>query len=259
MVKELLRQSNRFNTPDFDTLRDAAVHSLAVAYPLLAVPVLAWAMDSPDLPLAVKVHAIALLKNSALALAGMDGPSAPGAPAGTAASPPRPPPAAAAQVHVLGKTTVKRPLTLAAATRRAAPIRNDFGPVAPLFYYPVLRVCALAASGRPRPENDPYADTRLTLPAEFTQLAWGDGAAGGELLLRRPAATPSAVLVTEYVPPGDGVAAVSPPGRSRIEEEGGDGLHSMVPAEALLALATFTACSVNTTSQRYVFVVVVFC
>ena len=267
--------------------------SLTVGYPLLAAPVLAWAADADEMPLAVKVrhwpawtcvalvggpshpgtptlstlpslvqvHAIALLKSAALTLAGMDATAtaAPGAaPASATSSPPCPHPTLT-QTH--GKTTVKRPLKLAASARRAAAVRSDFGPVAPLFYYPVLRVCARAAAGR-RPGTDPYLDTRLQLPADFAQLALGDGAVGGELLLRRPAAAPSAVLISEYVAPvgrpsgagsgaGVGVGAAPPPAKSLIEEDGGDGLHSMVPAEALLALATFTACSVNTNSQRY--------
>ena len=64
------------------------------------------------------------------------------------------------------------------------------------------------------------------------------------------------VLISEYNPTDNSIPPIATNTTKTTvvhkRDEEGDGLHTMLPCEALMALATFTKCSRNTVSQRSV-------
>ena len=117
---------------------------------------------------------------------------------------------------------------------------NKFGPVGPIFFYPILRLLALTIAKNTSSDIDKSRrgqgsskDTTIRTNREY-QIKPDNFK---ESFIRNSLSSPELKVEKKVV----SVA---------IEEEDGDGLHSMIPCEALLALAMFVKCSVNTLCQR---------
>lgn len=151
LMRELLRMQNAFNMEHFKELQSAAVQSLLVAYPGVTVPLITGAITAPahqaDLTLGGKLSALGDLILAAHALAGIDMKDTfetrgnPSAIISAANSNSR----KECEDRVESKTRVKRPAKLAqykahSSGEAQGVVRNRFGPVAQLFFSPVLRV-----------------------------------------------------------------------------------------------------------------------
>ena len=167
LMRELLYLSNSFNLEGFDQLRATAMHALLTSYPLYTVPVTTAAVDSREMALGARIAAVAALVRAAYQLAALPLPAVePLALAGadttrttkiaatttittttTTTNFPRVSvePFEELAQQSLGKTTIKRPLRLAAMKKKVTYFRNNFGPVGSLFFYPMLRVVVLLA------------------------------------------------------------------------------------------------------------------
>lgn len=171
----------------FAELQSQALQALLCAYPSLAAPVIAWALDAESVALGSRLSCIVALEMAAETISGIhskQGRAAAAVTEGTASvgmnavssiavsdisSPAtRSPsllgddPAASSQTpggreqNLAGKTRIKRPKMLAAWRRREEARnsssseqtrRNNFGAVAHLFFYPVLQALATALRG----------------------------------------------------------------------------------------------------------------
>jgi hypothetical protein len=228
LVKELLRLNNSFNTDQFESLRSDALQSLLVAYPLQAVPVMHGALEDESYSLGMRVYVISSLSKASSALSNV-------------------PSRDDSQTHhdhstastSCASTSIKRPLKLAAGKKKITYFVNNFGPVGPIFFYPILRLLALsiarkASSGTDKSRGGQKTKDSSTQGNREYKIKPDNFK---ESFIRNSLSTPELNLEKKMVP-------------IAIEEEDGDGLHSMIPCEALLALAMFVKCSVNSVCQR---------
>ena len=107
-------------------------------------------------------------------------------------------------------TVIKRKAMLASGNKKTTYFVNNFAPVGALFFYPILHLLALESS-----------------------------ATDGSSALLRGVSLTSPIKIKEKKK----VAVLD-------SDESGDGLHSMLPTEALLALAAFNRSCINTVHQR---------
>lgn len=239
LIKELLRVNNSYNVEDFDELRSAAVQALLVAYPNLAAPVLCWAIDEEAMMLSLRVFAISSLAKAAYTLSGII-PSGVGTMNKTEKGVKIISKENESDSNERKKTIVRRPNKLAAAAKKITHFRNNFGPVSAIFFYPILRIIALVIANnsanrikksKPSEKDKKIYENITFISKELFNLDIKEDEPfiRNSLLANTPKKQKKVVL---------------------IDEEDGDGLYSMVPVEALLALAVFTKCSLNTVSQR---------
>jgi len=160
LVRELLRMQNAFNMEHFKDLQSAAVRALLVAYPGVAVPVVTGfivsAASQADLTLGGKLAVLSDLILTAHTLAGIDMKDTYDTSRGTKPSRPDSSSSITESTNLTAtssddpgnnKTRVKRPTKLAqhkalAANTNGGSMANRFGPVAQLFFGPVLRILA---------------------------------------------------------------------------------------------------------------------
>lgn len=253
LLKELLRLNNNFNTDNFDHLRNAAVQALLIHYPSISAPVLCWVLDEEIFSIGVRVFAISSLARSAFALSGV---------------------AQSAEIlkdtcnlHINNEiqrsnqsnnpindqvkcsmTTITKPLKLATLAKLRKIVINNFNPVAPLFFYPILKLLAKAISNTSYNRMIKRKDTKHEKGYNFIDSNTPDVSNVDKL---------GSSFIRNSLSVGDTMMAVNQKearkkGLSGINEiDEGDGLHSMVPVESLLALASFIKCSANSTYQRY--------
>lgn len=230
LVKELLRLNNSYNTDQFDSLRSDALQSLLVAYPHQAVPVMHGALEDESYSLGMRVYVISSLSKASYTLS-----SAPSKEYSQTQS---------IELNTASSsrasTTVTLPLRLAAGKKKVTYFVNNFGPVGPIFFYPILRLLALSIARntsidieRSRRGPKSVKDSSTLSNREY-QIKPDNFK---ESFIRTSLSSPELKVEKKAV----SVA---------IEEEDGDGLHSMIPCEALLALAVFVKCSVNSVCQR---------
>ena len=230
LVKELLRLNNSYNTDQFESLRSNALQSLLIAYPHQSVPVMQGALEDESYSLGMRVYVISSLSKASSALS-----TAPSKDdTHTQSNQHNTAPTSSAS------TIIKRPLMLAAGKKKVTYFVNKFGPVGPIFFYPILRLLAFTIAknkssdiDRSRRGQGTSKDTSIQTNREY-QIKPDNFK---ESFIRNSLSTPELKVEKKVV----SVA---------IEEEDGDGLHSMIPCEALLALAMFVKCSVNTLCQR---------
>ena len=208
LVRELLRLTNSYNTADFEALRTDAVHSLVVAYPSLAAPVLCRAAEEKDAySLSVRMFAVSSLARAALDLSSIPSTSTSQHSPSDALTLP------ADDDATLGRnasTVIKRKAMLASGTKKTTYFVNNFAPVGALFFYPVLHLLAVE-SGASNGSSASFRGVSLTAPMKMKEKKNAD--------------------VIDL-------------------DDSGDGLHSMLPTEALLALAAFNRSCINTVHQR---------
>ena len=120
------------------------------------------------------------------------------------------------------KTIVKRPRKLAVMKKQTRYIRNHFGMIAEIVYSPVASVLTalISASTKTQPLPDHSID--------LTDI----------IRHSRANETSPSVLEVSNKP-------------TRVQELN-DGIDLLLPAQCMLALANFTRCSINSTSQRYI-------
>jgi len=150
LMRELMRLSNSFNVENFEELRNEAIHSLLTLYPENTVSVVTGAIDSNALMLGARLSAITALIKAAHVLAnlpftdstvGMLLPSVVPSVEETAQISTIAELSSSTQISQ-SKTRIKRPLKLAASKRQKKYFRNNFGPLAPKFYFPLLKTLA---------------------------------------------------------------------------------------------------------------------
>ena len=198
----------------FDTLRNAALNALVVAYPTHCVNILTWAISSETLTLGCRIEVLAAMARAAYDLSEIQ--------------------RTHAEAHVLvqgssghvhlpgvndddnddndgseealrgGKTIIRRPIRLAKLKQRTRYFRNAFGDCAEAFFFPVLQ----------------------TFMVSLQQLSEELAQKGEDLFSLHPSRT-----VVPVVDPG---------------------LAVLLPSQALLTLGSFVKCAVNTLCQRYV-------
>ena len=255
LVKELLRLNNSYNTKNFEGLRSEAVLSIAVAYPLFAVPVLTWALEEESYSLSVKIFAISCLTKAAYSLS--NSPDERGSNVNTTSTSTSSS-TSASTLTTSGKTAlkkgnksdtistnennpssiIKRPAKLALSHKKVTYFVNKFGPLGPIFFYPILRLISIEIvrnSSKSITTSNKKVDNKLKLSLFSTDLDAVD-----EKFLdffSKNGLYGSSGKIPEMKKCVD-------------DDDDGDGLHSMVPTEALLALGTFCKCSVNSVYQR---------
>jgi Telomere length regulation protein len=252
LVKELLRLNNSYNTMNFDGLRSEAVLSIAVVYPLFAVPVLTWALEEESYSLSVKIFAISCLTKAAYSLS--NSPDESGSDVNTTSTSSS---TSAFTLTTSGKTTlkkgnksdtissnendpssiIKRPAKLALSHKKVTYFVNKFGPLGPIFFYPILRLISIEIvrnSSKSITTSNKNVENKQKLSFFSTDLDAVD-----EKFL-------------DFFSKNGlyGSSGKIPEMKKCIDDDDGDGLHSMVPTEALLALGTFCKCSVNSVYQR---------
>ena len=259
LVKELLRLNNSYNTKNFEGLRSEAALSIAVAYPLFAVPVLTWALEEESYSLSVKIFAISCLTKAAYSL--FNSPDERGSNVYTTSTSTSTSSSASTSASTRtksGKTTpkkgnksdtistneknlssiIKRPAKLALSHKNVSYFVNKFGPLGPIFFYPILRLISIEIvrnSSKLITTSNKKVENKQKLSFFSTDLDAVD-----EKFL-------------DFFSKNGlyGSSGKIPEMKKCIDDDDGDGLHSMVPTEALLALGTFCKCSINSVYQRY--------
>ena len=266
LLRELLRLNNNFNTDNFDELKLTAVQSLLVRYPNLSVPVLCWALEEEAFSISVRIFAISCLARGAFILSGLIKPIST-IPLSIDNENEKTNREKKKDINkneinhemnqrnqndltIKSKTTIKRPLKLAATTKKKIIISNNFGPLGPIFFYPILRLLAIIISN----------NTSNQIKKEKSKVVHN-----GNFI--HAISVDDSESDNENIHFYDKLSMNNSPNRKKErgkkrEEcissvndfEEGDGLHSMLPVEALLALAAFVKCSLNSVYQRYVII-----
>lgn len=194
----------------FEDKRAAAVSAVLLEHPHLAVPFLTTALLGNDLPLGLKLMVLEWLTSAAKRLSNIPE-DATHAPADSTGAP------TTADVGGWGgKTVIKRPGKLAQLTTRTRYFRNDFGPLAPLFFYPLMHLLGKLWGNTLHETVSPNKGERFNVISELFE---SEGS-------------------TKKKSPSD-------PSLPHL-----DGTDALLPSQCLVALGTFTRCSVNTANQR---------
>lgn len=122
------------------------------------------------------------------------------------------------------KVRIKRPGVLANAKKRTRYFRNDFGPLAHLFIYPLMSILGKVWNNTLTEPLLPRAGEQFNLISEMFEPA-----------KQKPASAP----------PGEEASAVKDLSLSHL-----DGVDALLPSQCLVALGLFARCSVNTVNQR---------
>ena len=250
LIKELLRLNNSYNTRNFEGLRSEAVLSIVVVYPLFAVPVLTWALEEESYSLSVKIFAISCLSKAAYSLSSLSDEKT---------TTPTPTSTPTSSLTSSGKaivtknrkndniisnhansnpsSVIKRPAKLAQSHKKVTYFVNKFGPLGPIFFYPILRLISIEivrSSSKSYSPSNKKESNRKKLSFFHTDLEAVDEK-----------------FLDFFSKNGLYDSSGKIPEMKKCFDDGdGDGLHSMVPTEALLALGTFCKCSVNSVYQR---------
>lgn len=252
LIKELLRLNNSYNTKNFEGLRSQAVLSIVVTYPHFAVPVLTWSLEEESYSLSVKIFAISCLSKAAYSLSSLHDEKY--SSVNTTLSPT--PTLGTSGKTVINKginnntlanhenenkktsSIIKRPAKLAQSHKKVIYFVNKFGPFGPIFFYPILRLISIEIvknnSKNISPSN---AKKNNRQKLNFFHADFDN--------------TDEKFLDFFLINGLYGSSGKVPEMKKCIDDDDGDGLHSMVPTEALLALGTFCKCSINSVYQRY--------
>jgi hypothetical protein len=209
---------------NFESLRVAAVQSVLLRNPQLAVPFLTAQLLGNDLPLGLKLMVLEWLMSAAKALSNI--------PEDTALASTEGEKTRSNGNTAVGKTTVKRPGKLAQLNTRTKYFRNQFGPLAPLFFYPLMQLLGKVWNNKLNEDFSPTsAANKFNLISELFEpkSAPGTGNAGSARA-------------------SSGTAAVSLGRDMSLSHL--DGVDALLPSQCLVALGLFTRCAVHTMSQR---------
>ena len=117
------------------------------------------------------------------------------------------------------KVKIKRPGMLANAKKRTRYFRNDFGPVAHLFIYPLMSILGRVWNNT---LTEPLLGEQFNLISE---------------MFEPPKPSP--------IKPGEEKSAVKDLSLGHL-----DGVDALLPSQCLVALGLFARCTVNTVNQR---------
>jgi hypothetical protein len=199
------------------------VQSVLLRNPQLAVPFLTTQLLGNDLPLGLKLMVLEWLMSAAKALSNIPEDTAV---AGTEVEKTR------NGSTAVGKTTIKRPGKLAQLNTRTKYFRNQFGPLAPLFFYPLMQLLGKVWNNKLNEDFSPTAAAnKFNLISELFEpkSAPGTGKAGSA----RAGANAGTITTGRDM------------SLSHL-----DGVDALLPSQCLVALGLFTRCAVHTTSQR---------
>lgn len=195
---------------------------LYIVYPQFAVPVLAWAVKNDQLAVSTRLEAVATLVKGAYSLSGLPEPGAGSKKSNSVAE--------KLELAVvvdekdgkkIGKTTINRPRKLAAMQREKRYVKNHFGLIAEAVYHPIASIVS-------------------ALLADDAKV---------------PSALPTAVDLTDVIRHKRGginevLTSIDAPKLRKRLSEVVDGIDMLLPSQCMLALASFTKCSVNSLCQR---------
>jgi hypothetical protein len=209
---------------NFESLRAAAVQAVLLRNPQLAVPFLTTQLLGNDLPLGLKLMVLEWLMSAAKALSTV--------PEGTAQASAEGEKARSNGSTPVGKTTIKRPGKLAQLNTRTKYFRNQFGPLAPLFFYPLMQLLGKVWNNKLNGDFSPIsAANKFNLISELFE----------------PKSTPGTGKAGSARAGAD--AGTITTGRD-MSLSHLDGVDALLPSQCLVALGLFTRCAVHTTSQR---------
>ena len=121
------------------------------------------------------------------------------------------------------KVKIKRPGMLANAKKRTRYFRNDFGPIAHLFIYPLMSILGRVWNNTLTEPLLPRAGDQFNLISE---------------MFEPPKPSP--------IKAGEDKSAVKDLSLGHL-----DGVDALLPSQCLVALGLFARCAVNTVNQRY--------
>jgi hypothetical protein len=224
-----------------------AVLSLFVAYPKFSEPTLIWAVCSDDLSVGTRLEALACLAKSAYILAGLPAPeeeleqfetfknNAKLAKRSFAVETEEP------ETKSDDKMRVIRPNRLRLMKKKEQIFRNRFGEIAESLFKPIAAM--IFEKLVPKPKTNSQEVSNLSSKIELITIAGLpkiSSASSSEFLI-----SPRSSTYKTHPPPS--VASTSLP-PSKVDST--DGIDLLLPSQAILALATFLRCSINTFSQR---------
>jgi hypothetical protein len=208
---------------NFESLRTAAVQSVLLRNPQVAVPFLTAQLLGNDLPLGLKLMVLEWLMSAAKALSNI--------PEDTAVVSTEGEKIRSNGSTAVGKTTVKRPGKLAQLNTRTKYFRNQFGPLAPLFFYPLMQLLGKIWNNKLNEDFSPTsAANKFNLISELFEPKTAPGTGKTSNSRTGPDATVSL-------------------GRD-MSLSHLDGVDALLPSQCLVALGLFTRCAVHTTSER---------
>ena len=214
---------------DFDKLRSAAVQSIMLRHTAQVVPYLTSSLQGQELPLGLKLVVVDWLMAAARELS--DIPEL------------KPSEDAIDDVEPTNSLTpssqnvrIKRPTVLANSKKRTRYFRNDFGPVASLFIYPLVNILGRAWSNTPHESSVALlsgAADQFNLISEMFEPPSS----------RPPSNSSSSTATTSTE--GLQLSKTKDNALSHL-----DGVDALLPSQCLVALGLFARCAVNTVEQR---------
>ena len=200
------------------------MQSVLQANPTTAVPFLTSALLGSDLPLGLKLAVLEWLVTAAKTLSNIPGNEQLVAPSSSSISSSSSS-STAIEPERSSKTTIKRPGMLAAQQKRTHYFRNHFGPLAPLFIYPLMQLLGKVYNNTLNETTRPHSAEKFNLIAELFEPKDSPSEGGG----------------------------VNKNGVQRDDElKHLDGVDALLPSQCLVALGTFVQCAINTPKIRYV-------
>lgn len=202
-------------------LRATAVQAVLQCNPATAVPFLTTSLQGNDLPLGLKFLVLEWLMASAKELTNI--------PSTDTTSPTAAYSAAASSSLMpdvrLGNTTIKRPTKLALSKQRTKYFRNDFGPLAHLYFYPLMALLGKIWNNKLHEPSLTNSADKFNLISEMFEV-------------KAPAATENTGGQEKRKVVGDASLRHL------------DGVDALLPSQCLVALGVFTQCSLNTVNQK---------
>ena len=149
------------------------------------------------------------------------------------------------------KVTIKRPAMLAnSKKKRTVYFRNNFRPVAHLFFYPLMSLLGRIWNNKLNESAQPVnSASKFNIISEMFESKSSSGAVAAAAAAGAARARTSTNASTAA--PAEMAAATVH--RKDCALEHLDGVDALLPSQCLVALGLFTQCAVNTTSQRYEF------
>jgi hypothetical protein len=158
------------------------------------------------------------------------------------------------------KTIIKRPKTLELSKRKIVTIKNNFTPVSKLFFYPILQyLVSLSKKLTTTPSSLACASTSSTsnLSPHFAGLGLDSVSdSDNNPFITEGGSIPTFVnnfIINEIGK--DNIKGNVKKTSIKVEAEDIDleGIDCLIPSQLLLALGSFTRCSMNSILQRYVY------
>ncbi len=243
LTRALLSLANPYNIESFNQLRSAAMLACIELYPLQSLPVLAKAICSDEVVLGTRIWAVSQIGAAAHVIANIPIPGGmlTTEKGGMVSK------AQHTRVDRLGKTSIKRPLTLAARKRDAQTRtvrRSAFGSISLLFAGPLVSVVMAPLSSDIHSDQQHLQEEQHLLRGSADRIA---AVQSPEALLAHLAIER---LENKAVDSENTTSTVGIPNSGKDPVQDLDELQGLLISEALLSLAAVTRCAHNTTQQR---------